>query len=261
MASDGLEGVHALVTGGGSGIGAAIARRLADEGARLTLVGRRREALETTASRVREEHGCTVHVATADVSAPEAVDRAFRSARDRHGPLGILVNNAGVAPSAPFGDTPFAAWRETMAVNLDALFHCVQAALPDLLAAPAGRVVTIASTAGVKGYSYTAPYVASKHGAIGLTRALAAEYARTRLTANAVCPGFTDTDIVEAAVTRIQVATGRSADQAAADLARFNPQRRLIDPAEVADAVAWLCRPSSKSITGQAIMVAGGEVT
>ena len=151
-------------------------------------------------------------------------------------------------------------WRQTMAINLDALFHCSQAALPDLLAAPAGRIVTVASTAGVRGYAYTAPYVASKHGAIGLTRALAIEYARTPLTVNAICPGFTDTGIVETAVAKIQTATGRSAEQATAELTRFNPQKRLIEPVEVADAATWLCLPASRSITGQTILVAGGEV-
>lgn len=250
-----LEGLHAVVTGGGSGIGAAIARALAAEGAALTLVGRRREPLNATAATL--PGAC---VAQADVTDRASVDEAFAMARAAHGPIGILVNNAGIAPSAPFAKITAEGWRETMAVNLDALFHCCQAALPDLLAAPSGRIVTVASTAGVKGYGYTAPYVASKHGAIGLMRALATEFAATSLTANAVCPGFTDTDIVGDAVANIQAKTGRSADEARAQLTRFNPQGRLIDPAEVADAAVWLCLPASRSVTGQAIMVAGGEV-
>ncbi|MDM7955701.1 SDR family NAD(P)-dependent oxidoreductase [Blastomonas sp.] len=250
-----LQGLHAVVTGGGSGIGAAIARALAAEGAALTLVGRRREPLEAIAASL--PGAC---VAQADVTDRSAVDAAFAAARAAHGPIGILVNNAGIAPSAPFAKVTAEAWHETMAVNLDSLFHCCQAALPDLLAAPAGRIVTVASTAGVKGYGYTAPYVASKHGAIGVMRALATEFAATSLTANAVCPGFTDTDIVGDAVANIQAKTGRSADEARAQLTRFNPQGRLIDPAEVADAVVWLCLPASRSVTGQAIMVAGGEV-
>lgn len=255
MASPRLKDIHAIVTGGGSGIGAAIARALAAEGSRLTLIGRRRGPLEETAASLP-----TAYVATADVTDRDAVDAALSAARAAHGPIGILVNNAGIAPSAPFSRVTVEAWRETMAVNLDALFHCTQSALPDLLAAPAGRIVTVASTAGVKGYGYTAPYVASKHGAIGLTRALASEYATTALTVNAVCPGFTDTAIVESAVARLQDRTGRSADQAAAEFTRFNPQKRLIEPSEVADAVIWLCLASSKSITGQAVVVAGGEV-
>ncbi len=250
-----LEGLHAVVTGGGSGIGAAIAQALASEGARLTLVGRRREALDATAATL--PGAC---VAQADVTDRAAVDAAFASGRAAHGPIAILVNNAGIAPSAPFAKVTAEAWRQTMAVNLDALFHCCQAALPDLLAAPSGRIVTVASTAGVKGYGYTAPYVASKHGAIGLMRALATEFAHTGLTANAVCPGFTDTDIVGDAIANIQAKTGRSADEARAQLTRFNPQGRLIDPTEVAEAALWLCLPASRSVTGQAIMVAGGEV-
>lgn len=250
-----LKDSHAVVTGGGSGIGAAVAQALAAEGARLTLVGRRRDALDAVAAALPG-----AHVATADVADRAAVEAAFASARDAHGPISILINNAGVAPSAPFARVTAEAWRATMAVNLDALFHCCQAALPDLLAAPTGRIVTIASTAGVKGYGYTAPYVASKHGAIGLMRALATEFAATQLTANAVCPGFTDTDIVGQAVTNIQAKTGRSAEEAIAELTRFNPQKRLIDPAEVAEAVLWLCQPASRSVTGQAVMVAGGEV-
>jgi NAD(P)-dependent dehydrogenase (short-subunit alcohol dehydrogenase family) len=250
-----LKNIHAVVTGGGSGIGAAIAHALAAEGARLTLVGRRREVLEATAASLP-----SAQIAVADVADREAVDAAFDVARAAHGPIAILVNNAGIAPSAPFARVTVDAWRATMAVNLDALFHCCQAALPDLLAAPAGRIVTVASTAGVKGYAYTAPYVASKHAAIGLMRALATEYAATPLTANAVCPGFTDTDIVGQAVANIQAKTGRSEAEAIAELAHFNPQKRLIDPAEVAEAALWLCLPASRSITGQALLVAGGEV-
>lgn len=251
-----LEQVHAIVTGGGSGIGAAIAQVLAGEGARLTLVGRRREPLEAVAATLPN-----AIAVTADVADRASVDAAFATARETHGPIGILINNAGVAPSAPFARIGVETWRDTMAVNLDALFHCCQSALADLLAAEAGRIITIASTAGVKGYGYVAPYVASKHGAIGFMRALAAEFAATSLTANAVCPGFTDTEIVVQAVANIQVKTGRNEAEARAELTKHNPQKRLITPEEVAEAVRWLCLPVSASVTGQAIMVAGGEVT
>lgn len=251
-----LAGLHALVTGGGAGIGAAIARGLAGEGAKLTLVGRRREKLEEIGADLPD-----ALIAPADVTDREAVQGCFALAREAQGPIAILVNNAGAAESAPFQVVTEEKWRRTMAVNLDALLHCCQAALPDLLDAEAGRIVTIASTAGLKGYAYSAPYVAAKHGAIGLTRALAAELARTKVTANAVCPGFTETELVAEAVANLQEKTGRGEAEARAALTRFNPQGRLVTPAEVAAAVVWLCLPESGSITGQAIAVAGGEVT
>lgn len=251
-----LAGQHAVVTGGGTGIGAAIARSLAAEGAKLTLVGRRRERLEEVGAEPFD-----ALVAPADVTSREEVERCFAIARETQGPISLLINNAGAAESAPFAKVTEEAWRRTLAVNLDALLYCCQAALPDLLAAEAGRIVTVASTAGLKGYAYSAPYVAAKHGAVGLTRALAAELARTRVTVNAVCPGFTDTELVGEAVARITAKTGRSEEEARAELARFNPQGRLVAPEEVASAVVWLCLPESGSVTGQAIAVAGGEVT
>lgn len=250
-----FQGQHAAVTGGGTGIGAAVARALAKEGAKLTLIGRRREPLEQLAADLPE-----ALAAPADVTVRSEIDNAFASARAAHGPITILVNNAGAAHSAPFARVTAESWRRATAVNLDALLHCCQAALPDLLAASAGRIVTIASTAGLKGYAYTAPYVAAKHGAVGLTRALAAEFAKTSLTVNAVCPGFTDTDIVADSITTIAATTGRGRDDARAALTKFNPQGRLIDPVEVANAVVWLCQKESRSITGQTVAVAGGEI-
>jgi len=249
-----LEGHHAVVTGGGTGIGAATARALAAEGARITLIGRRREPLEIAATG-------TGFFATADVTDRAQVDRAFAEAREMQGPISILINNAGAAESAPFAKLTQESWRRMMSVNLDGVFHCCQAALPDLLAAEQGRIVTIVSTAGLIGYRYTAAYTAAKHGAVGLMRALAAELASTKVTANAVCPGFTDTDLVAQAITRISDKTGRTAEEARAELARLNPQGRLVTADEVASAVLWLCLPESRSMTGQAIIVAGGEVT
>lgn len=248
-----IEG-HALVTGGGTGIGAAIAGALAADGARVTLVGRREGPLAEVAARIGAS------VAVADVTRPEGVGHALAAARAAHGPLTILVHNAGVAESAPIARTTADQWRRMMAINLDALFALAQAALPDLLAADNGRIVTVASTAGLKGYPYTTAYAASKHGAIGFIRALAAELARSSVTVNAVCPGFTETAIVDAAAANIAARTSRTRDEARAAMAATNPQGRLIDPAEVASAVAWLCRAQNRSITGQSIVVAGGEI-
>lgn len=252
---DALAPAHAVITGGGSGIGAAIAQALAGAGARVTLVGRRAAPLMNIASALSG-----AHTAQADVTSREQVDAAFASARAVHGPITILVANAGQALTAPFAKSDFADWRGLMAVNLDALHHLVQAALPDLLEARAGRIVAIASTAGLRGYAYAAAYSAAKHGVIGLTRSLALELAKTRITVNAVCPGFTETELVETAIETIIARTGRSAEEARAELARFNPQGRLIQPSEVADAVLFLCQSAAASITGQAISVAGGEV-
>lgn len=227
-----LLGQHAVVTGGGTGIGAAIARALAAEGARLTLVGRRREPLEEVGG-----GDFDALVAPADVTDREQVQGAFALARATQGPITILVNNAGAAHGAPFAKVTEALWRDMLAVNLDGMFHCCQAALPDLLAAEAGRIVTVASMAGLHGFAYAAPYIAAKHGAVGLTRALAAEYAKTNLTANAVCPGFVDTDMTVESVANIQAKTGRSEAEARAELAKLNLSGRLIAPEEVAAAV------------------------
>lgn len=224
-----LSGQHALVTGGGTGIGAAIARALAAEGARLTLVGRRREPLESMAADLSG-----AFVATADVTERAQVDAAFAAAREANGPIAILIANAGAATAVPFAKLTPALWRQTLAVNLDGVFHCCQAALPDLLAAEAGRIVTIASVAGLMGAPYIAHYVAAKHGAVGLTRALAAEFAGKGLTANAVCPGYVDTPLTDQSVANISAKTGRGKDEARAGLAAMNPSGRLITPEEVA---------------------------
>jgi len=218
-----LAGRHAIVTGGGTGIGAAIAAALEADGATVTRLGRRLEKLGPNG-------------VAADVTDRAQVDAAFAAARDRHGPISILVNNAGAAHGVPFAKVTEELWRKMLAVNLDSLLHCCQSALADLRSAEEGRIVTIASMAGLHGFAYASPYIAAKHGAVGLMRALAAEYAGTGLTANAVCPGFVDTEMTVESIANIQAKTGRSADEARAELARLNPSGRLIAPEEVARA-------------------------
>jgi NAD(P)-dependent dehydrogenase (short-subunit alcohol dehydrogenase family) len=258
MQSNSLTGRHALVTGAARGIGAEIARTLAAEGAVLTLLGRDREALQRVAdSLAGSGHG----VVAADVANPEAVQAAFAEARGARGAVAVLVNNAGAAESAPFLKTSFDLWQRMLSVNLTGSFLCAQAALPDMLDAGWGRIVNIASTAGQKGYAYVAAYTAAKHGVVGLTRSLALEVARKGITVNAVCPGYTDTDILRNSVANVVGKTGRSEADALAEFSSVNPQRRIVQPAEVADAVRWLCGEGAASVTGQSISVSGGEVT
>ena len=256
-----LAGRHALITGGGRGIGAAAARALAALGAGLTLVGRDEARLEETASALRGTAAGPVSTCACDVDDEASIAAAFDRTEREIGRVAILVNNAGIADSAPFGRTDDAQWSRIIATNLTGTFRCMRRAFPAMADSGWGRIVNIASTAGLKGYGYTAAYCASKHGVVGLTRALAAEAARTGVTVNAVCPGFTDTEMADRAIANIVAKTGRGEDDVARDLARINPQGRLVLPEEVAATVAWLCLPSSASITGQAIPVAGGEVT
>ena len=254
-----LAGRHAVVTGGSRGIGLAIAQRLAALGASVSLVGRDRDRLEAARGQLPAGTDCATRVC--DVADARSVEEAFASLVRDGRSVAILVNNAGVAESAKLAATDDALWQRMIATNLTGTFLCTRAALPMLLAAPAGRVVNVASTAGLVGYPYVAAYCAAKHGVVGLTRALALELARTRVTVNAVCPGYTDTGLVDEAIGNIVRSTGRSAAEARAAIVGRNPQARLVTPDEVASAVAWLCLPESQSVTGQAIAVAGGEVS
>lgn len=249
-----IEGRHVLVTGAGSGIGAAIARRLAAAGARVTLAGRREGPLREVADGLAHAQV----VAGFDVTDPDAIARGLETARAAFGPVSILVNNAGAAETAPFHKTPLDLWQRVIAVDLTSVFLVTQAVLPDLTSG--GRIITIASTAGLVGYRYVSAYCAAKHGVIGLTRSLALELARSGVTVNAVCPGYTDTPLVREALAAIVAKTGRTEAEALAEMTSGNPQRRLILPDEVADTVAWLASPGAASINGQAIPVAGGEV-
>jgi NAD(P)-dependent dehydrogenase (short-subunit alcohol dehydrogenase family) len=249
-----LSGKHALVTGGGSGIGAAIALALARAGAGVTICGRRREPLESTAAQHKNIHG-----ETADVTDADSVVNLYQQARAAGGPFDIVVANAGGAQSAPAEKISPELWADTLNVNLTGAFYSVQPALAGMRERGFGRIIFIASTAGLKGYAYIAPYVAAKHGVVGLARALALETAKDGITVNAVCPGYTETPLLDQAVRRIVTTTKRSEADTRAALAAHNPQGRFIRPQEVADVVLWLCADESASITGQAISVSGGE--
>lgn len=253
-----LRDRHAIVTGAGSGIGGAIAMELAAQGARVTLLGRDRDRLESQADAVQSAHGGEAVALLCDVSDPATVTQAFRAARDRQGPAYVLVNNAGQADAAPVMETDLGMWQRLLAVNLTGPFLCLQEVLPAMLESKAGRIVNIASMAGLKGYSHTAAYTASKHGLVGLTRAVAVEVAKHGITVNAVCPGYTDTGMAERAVANL-VRAGRSETEARALIRKTIPRGRLIQTEEVAATVAWLCSPGAAAITGQAIPVSGGE--
>ncbi|OZI77448.1 SDR family NAD(P)-dependent oxidoreductase [Bordetella genomosp. 12] len=253
-----LQGRHALVTGGARGIGLACVRALAARGAAVTLLGRNAQTLQEVSRQLAAE-GLAVAAVAADIARPEDVAVAFAQARAAHGPIQILVNNAGQAVSERFERTSADVWEQMLQVNLSGTFHCTQAALPDMLQGGWGRVINVASTAGLIGYGYVTAYCAAKHGVVGLTRALAQEVARKGVTVNAVCPGYTETDIVREAVGNIMKKTGMDEAAARARLAERNPQGRLVSADEVAATVAWLALPASASVNGQAIAVDGGE--
>jgi NAD(P)-dependent dehydrogenase (short-subunit alcohol dehydrogenase family) len=254
-----LLGRHAVITGGGHGIGGAIAEALASLGASLSLMGRDKWKLEAHCAMLREI-GVAVETFECDVADEESVARAFAASREKLGDAHVLVNNAGQAESAALADTGRELWDRMLAVNLTGTYLCTRQVLPAMLAAKAGRIVNVASTAGLRGYPRTAAYCAAKHGVIGFTRSLALETAKSCVTVNAVCPGYTDTDMAQSAVDTLVRARGIPEEEARAMIARPIPRGTLILPEEVANAVGWLCSPGASAVTGQAVVVAGGEV-
>jgi len=246
-----FSGQHAFVTGGSTGIGLAIARDLASKGARVTIASRNVERLRSVADGLDG-----VKAARVDVADEASVRETFDALDD----VDILINNAGIVATAPFERSSLDAFQNIVAVNLYGTFLCTQAVLPGMRERNRGRIINVASTAGLKGYAYVTMYTASKHAVVGMTRSLALELSDTGITANCVCPGFTDTPMADGAIEHLTSKTGRSADEVLAELVKHNPQKRLIDPEEVAATVAWLCLDESRSITGQAIAVSGGEI-
>jgi NAD(P)-dependent dehydrogenase (short-subunit alcohol dehydrogenase family) len=247
-----LQGRHALITGGGTGIGAAAAERLSAAGANLSLLGRRMEPLEAVAERFG---GTAIQC---DVTDPARVSAAFDQARAANGPIDLLVVNAGIAESAPFHKMSRESWDQIIATNLTAAFDCAQAAIGDLLNSDNGRLVLVASVASLRGVPYAAHYAASKHGLLGLMRSLAAEYAKTNLTVNAVCPGYVDTPMTDQSVARVSEITGRSEDQSRGVITAMNASGRLVDPAAIGNVIAMLCLPLSRDINGAAVTIDGG---
>lgn len=250
----GLAGRHALVTGGGTGIGRAVAASLSMAGATVTVVGRTRSVLEEAVG-----NGVAAGYAIADVTEMASVEQAVAEAAAQRGPVDMLVASAGAAASATFLRTGDEMMRNMLDVNLFGFVHAVRAVLPGMVETGRGRIVAVASMAGTKGYSYLTAYCAAKHALVGCVRALAAETAKTGVTVNAVCPGYTATDIVENTIRNIQATTGRTREQAVAALVRNNPQGRLVASEEVAAAVVFLCSDQAAALNGEALPIAGGE--
>ena len=252
MAESPLAGRHALITGGGTGIGAAAAAQLSAAGARLSLLGRRMEPLQAVA----ESHGGKP--IACDVTDPDRITAAFDEARAANGPIDLLIVNAGIAESAPFHKMTREGWDRIIGTNLTAAFDCSRAAIGDLLKSENGRLVFVASVASLRGVPYASHYAASKHGLLGLMRSLAAEYAKSNMTVNAVCPGYVDTPMTDQSVARVSEITGRSEGDARSAITNMNASGRLVDPHAIGNFIAMLCLPLSQDINGAAITIDGG---
>lgn len=250
-----LSGRHALVTGGGRGIGRAVAAALSSAGATVTVLGRQQAALDDAVA-----SGHAAGVIVADVTDAAAIDAGVKAAEAARGPFDILVANAGAAETAPFGKTDPEQFRRLFELNVLGIVNCAQILLPGMVARKTGRIVAVASTAGLKGYGYVSAYVTSKHAVVGLVRSLAIETAKSGVTVNAVCPSFTDTDLVRESVAAITKKTGRSEQDVVAQYVKDVPMARLIKPEEVAAAVVYLCSAEASAVTGTAMTVAGGEI-
>lgn len=246
-----LAGKNILITGGGTGVGAVMAKQFAEAGGTVTVAGRTRETLEQAAS----QHA-NIKVATVDITDEESVKALF----DEIGVMDIVVANAGASSSAPLAKTSLADWQQMIDVNLTGTFLTLKEGLVRLKGKEWGRLIAVASTAGLKGYPYVAPYAAAKHGVIGLVKSMALEVAKCGITANALCPGFLNTEMTERSIANIMEKTGMSADDALKALAKNNPQGRLIEPEEVAAAALNLCGPHSEGLNGVALSISGGEI-
>jgi NAD(P)-dependent dehydrogenase (short-subunit alcohol dehydrogenase family) len=249
---------HAVVTGAGGGIGSAIVAALVGAGVKVSLLGRKLESLDKVLDDIDSPQ--TSQAVTCDVSCRDSVDSALSSAKEKFGPINLLVNCAGMAKTKPFHKMTNTDWNDSININLNGVFNCTSAVINSMRDQGFGRIVNIASTSALKGYAYVSAYCASKHAVLGLTRALALETATKGITVNAICPGYTDTSIISDSVKVITEKTGRTAEQALHEFTKINPQQRLITPVEVANAVLWLCDEHSQSMTGQAISLSGGEV-
>ncbi len=249
-----MNGQHVVITGGGTGVGAQIAQSFAEAGAAVTILGRRLAPVQEVAGRIG------ALALSADVTDRASLDAALAEARKAQGRVSVAIANAGAADSVPFAKMRIEDFQSALGVNLVGVFNLWQAALPDMMERGGGRMIAVASTAGLKGYSYVSHYCAAKHGVVGLTRALALELAAKKITVNAICPGFIETPLLEKSIEKIVASTGMTEEEARSSLMKGNPQKRFVQTGEVAGAALWLCSPAAFSVNGHALSLSGGEI-